>query len=152
MNRAVSFFFKGLEGLLVLLLAAMVAEPISPGAAEELAGQALTGARAAPGVRYACVNALVQLAFWRNDRQRMEFLLQVVSAARHIGILWSAANPAAAFDFENTREAVMAAGLTSLSLPVVAGELMLGSWQQVVAINLDNRPRERELVAVLVGS
>jgi putative tryptophan/tyrosine transport system substrate-binding protein len=50
--------------------------------------------------------------------KRMEFLLQVVSAARHIGILWSAANPAAAFDFENTREAVMAAGLTSLSLPV----------------------------------
>jgi thiamine phosphate synthase YjbQ (UPF0047 family) len=29
---------------------------------------------------------------------------------------------------------------------------MLGTWQQVVAINLDNRPRERELVAVLVGA
>ncbi|MGY1640550.1 BTAD domain-containing putative transcriptional regulator [Geodermatophilus sp. SYSU D00703] len=59
-----------------LLLAAMVAEPTSPGAAEELLGQALTSAQAAPGVRYACLNALVQLAFWRNDRERMEFLLQ----------------------------------------------------------------------------
>ena len=40
---------------------------------------------------------------------------------------------------------------TSLSLPIVDGELALGTWQQVVAINLDNRERVRELVAVLVG-
>jgi ATP/maltotriose-dependent transcriptional regulator MalT len=59
-----------------LLLAAMVAEPTSPRAAEELLVQALTGAREAPGLRFACLNALVQLAFWGNDRRRMEFLLQ----------------------------------------------------------------------------
>jgi thiamine phosphate synthase YjbQ (UPF0047 family) len=41
---------------------------------------------------------------------------------------------------------------TSLSIPVVDGKLALGTWQQVVAINLDNRARDRELVAVLVGS
>jgi thiamine phosphate synthase YjbQ (UPF0047 family) len=41
---------------------------------------------------------------------------------------------------------------TSLSLPVVEGELVVGTWQQVVAINLDNRDRVRELVAVMVGS
>jgi secondary thiamine-phosphate synthase enzyme len=41
---------------------------------------------------------------------------------------------------------------TSLSLPVVDGALVVGTWQQVVAINLDNRERVRELVAVLVGS
>jgi secondary thiamine-phosphate synthase enzyme len=51
--------------------------------------------------------------------------------------------------FSHVRSALLK---TSLSLPVVDGELMLGTWQQVVAINLDNRPRERELVAVLVGS
>ena len=39
----------------------------------------------------------------------------------------------------------------SLSLPLIDGKLALGMWQQVVAINLDNRARERELVAVLVG-
>ncbi|HEX6434872.1 MAG TPA: secondary thiamine-phosphate synthase enzyme YjbQ [Gemmatimonadales bacterium] len=50
--------------------------------------------------------------------------------------------------FSHVRSALLK---TSLSLPVVDGELMLGTWQQVVAINLDNRPRERELVAVLVG-
>ena len=41
---------------------------------------------------------------------------------------------------------------TSLSVPVVDGELILGTWQQVGAINLDNRERVRELVTVIVGS
>jgi thiamine phosphate synthase YjbQ (UPF0047 family) len=41
---------------------------------------------------------------------------------------------------------------TTLTLPVVDGQLVLGTWQQVVAINLDNRERQRELVAVIVGS
>jgi secondary thiamine-phosphate synthase enzyme len=51
--------------------------------------------------------------------------------------------------FSHVRSALLK---TSLSLPVVDGELAVGTWQQVVAINLDNRDRERELVAVLVGS
>ncbi|HEX2074277.1 MAG TPA: BTAD domain-containing putative transcriptional regulator [Geodermatophilus sp.] len=59
-----------------LLLAAMVAEPTGPAAAEELLVRSLAEAREAPAVRYACLNALDQLAFWRNDRSRMEFLLQ----------------------------------------------------------------------------
>src|SRR3712207_1605936 len=59
-----------------LLLAAMATEPTSPRAAEELLVRALAGAQEAPDVRYACLTALVQLAFWDNDRPRMEFLLQ----------------------------------------------------------------------------
>jgi secondary thiamine-phosphate synthase enzyme len=51
--------------------------------------------------------------------------------------------------FSHVRSALLK---TSLSLPVVDGELAVGTWQQVVAINLDNRERERELVAVLVGA
>jgi secondary thiamine-phosphate synthase enzyme len=50
--------------------------------------------------------------------------------------------------FSHVRSALLK---TSLSLPVVDGKLALGTWQQVVAINLDNRERVRELVAVLVG-
>jgi secondary thiamine-phosphate synthase enzyme len=50
--------------------------------------------------------------------------------------------------FSHVRSALLK---TSLSFPIVDGELALGTWQQVVAINLDNRARERELVAVLVG-
>jgi secondary thiamine-phosphate synthase enzyme len=51
--------------------------------------------------------------------------------------------------FSHVRSALLK---TSLSLPVVDGALVIGTWQQVVAINLDNRERVRELVAVLVGS
>ena len=51
--------------------------------------------------------------------------------------------------FSHVRSALLK---TSLSLPVVDGGLVLGTWQQVVAINLDNRERQRELVAVIVGS
>jgi secondary thiamine-phosphate synthase enzyme len=50
--------------------------------------------------------------------------------------------------FSHVRSALLK---TSLSLPIVDGELALGTWQQVVAINLDNRARERELVAVVMG-
>ena len=51
--------------------------------------------------------------------------------------------------FSHVRSALLK---TSISVPVVDGELALGTWQQVVALNLDNRDRVRELVAVLVGS
>jgi secondary thiamine-phosphate synthase enzyme len=51
--------------------------------------------------------------------------------------------------FSHVRSALLK---TSVSLPVMDGALALGTWQQVVAINLDNRERARELVAVLVGA
>jgi secondary thiamine-phosphate synthase enzyme len=50
--------------------------------------------------------------------------------------------------FSHVRSALLK---TSLSLPLIDGQLALGTWQQVVAINLDNRARDRELVAVLLG-
>jgi secondary thiamine-phosphate synthase enzyme len=51
--------------------------------------------------------------------------------------------------FSHVRSALLK---TSLSIPIVDGQLALGTWQQVVAINLDNRRRTRELIAVVVGS
>ncbi len=39
----------------------------------------------------------------------------------------------------------------SLALPIVAGALPLGTWQQVVLVDLDTRPRERRVVVNLVG-
>lgn len=50
--------------------------------------------------------------------------------------------------FSHVRSALLK---TSLAIPVVDGRLQLGTWQQVVVINLDNRPREREVVAVVLG-
>ena len=39
----------------------------------------------------------------------------------------------------------------SVTLPVVDGRLLVGQWQRVAVFNLDNRPRDREVVAVVVG-
>jgi secondary thiamine-phosphate synthase enzyme len=39
----------------------------------------------------------------------------------------------------------------SLIVPVRKGELMLGTWQQIVLIDFDNRPRNREVVVQLSG-
>jgi len=51
--------------------------------------------------------------------------------------------------FSHVRSALLK---TSIAVPVVDGRLRLGTWQQIVVINLDNRPREREVVAVVVDS
>ena len=39
----------------------------------------------------------------------------------------------------------------SLTVPFVAGRLTLGTWQQIVYLDFDNRPRRRELVAQVMG-
>ncbi len=39
----------------------------------------------------------------------------------------------------------------SLSVPFVSGRLVLGTWQQIVLIDFDTRPRRREVVAQIIG-
>jgi secondary thiamine-phosphate synthase enzyme len=39
----------------------------------------------------------------------------------------------------------------SLTIPFVDGALTLGTWQQITLIELDTRPRMREIVVQLVG-
>jgi secondary thiamine-phosphate synthase enzyme len=48
--------------------------------------------------------------------------------------------------FSHVRSALLK---TSIAVPVVDGRVALGEWQQIVVINLDNRAREREVVAVI---
>ena len=40
----------------------------------------------------------------------------------------------------------------SLALPIREGRIPLGSWQQVVLVDMDTRPRRREVVVSLLGS
>lgn len=40
---------------------------------------------------------------------------------------------------------------TSLTVPVIDGKPALGTWQQVVLIDFDNRPRNREVVLQVMG-
>ena len=39
----------------------------------------------------------------------------------------------------------------SLSVPIVAGDLQLGTWQQIVLIDFDNKSRTREVCVQIVG-
>ena len=39
----------------------------------------------------------------------------------------------------------------SLTIPFVNGELTLGTWQQVIYVDFDNKPRRRELVLQMIG-
>ena len=40
---------------------------------------------------------------------------------------------------------------TSQSFPVRDGKVALGTWQQIVLLDFDNRPRRRKLVVTVVG-
>jgi secondary thiamine-phosphate synthase enzyme len=50
--------------------------------------------------------------------------------------------------FSHVRAAILG---SSLSVPVHDGLPLLGTWQQIVLIDFDNRPRSREVVFQLVG-
>jgi len=39
----------------------------------------------------------------------------------------------------------------SLTIPFVDGQLTMGTWQQVIYMDFDNRPRQRKLVVQLIG-
>ena len=39
----------------------------------------------------------------------------------------------------------------SLTIPFVEGQLTLGTWQQVIYVDFDNKPRRRELVLQMIG-
>ena len=39
----------------------------------------------------------------------------------------------------------------SLTIPFVNGGLTLGTWQQIIYVDFDNRPRRRELIVQLIG-
>ena len=50
--------------------------------------------------------------------------------------------------FSHVRAALMK---PSLTIPVIRGSLKLGTWQQVVFIDFDNRGRHREIIVQVMG-
>ena len=50
--------------------------------------------------------------------------------------------------FSHVRAALMK---PSLSIPIIKGRLTLGTWQQIVFIDFDNRRRERNLLVHILG-
>jgi secondary thiamine-phosphate synthase enzyme len=50
--------------------------------------------------------------------------------------------------FSHVRAALMK---PSLTIPVIEGKMQLGTWQQIVFIDFDNRPRNRKVVVQIMG-
>lgn len=50
--------------------------------------------------------------------------------------------------FSHLRASLMGPGIT---LPFSKGRLIIGTWQQIVVIDHDNRPRSREIFVQVVG-
>ena len=50
--------------------------------------------------------------------------------------------------FSHVRAALMK---PSLTIPLIKGKLALGTWQQIVFIDFDNRRRERNLIVQIMG-
>jgi secondary thiamine-phosphate synthase enzyme len=50
--------------------------------------------------------------------------------------------------FSHVRAALMKPGL---SIPLIKGRLTLGTWQQIVFIDFDNRRRERNILVHVIG-
>ncbi len=50
--------------------------------------------------------------------------------------------------FSHVRSAILG---PSLTVPFSNNKLQLGTWQQIVFIDFDNRPRSRELIVQIIG-
>ena len=50
--------------------------------------------------------------------------------------------------YSHVRAALLGA---SLNIPIVKGSLTLGTWQQIVLLDFDNRPRQRKIVEQFIG-
>lgn len=39
----------------------------------------------------------------------------------------------------------------SISIPIEHGKMILGTWQQVIFVDMDNRPRGRKIIVKIIG-
>lgn len=78
-----------------------------------------------------------------SDLQRL--FDEIVDSSRHYAhnARWGDGN-----GHSHVRAALLGASLT---VPFVEGRLTLGTWQQIIYIDFDNRPRHRSLIAQVIG-
>ena len=75
-------------------------------------------------------------------KEQLEKLIPHTLASRH-SATWGDDN-----GFSHIRATLMG---PSMTLPVAEGSVVLGTWQQIVVIDHDNRPRSRRVYVQVVG-
>ncbi|MBN1517425.1 YjbQ family protein [Candidatus Sumerlaeota bacterium] len=81
-------------------------------------------------------------ALAQDIRDNLEELAPKDKPTRH-GDTWGDDN-----GFAHIRSTLMGPGIT---VPIHHGRLVLGTWQQIVAIDHDNRPRDRRVFVQVIG-
>ena len=81
-------------------------------------------------------------ALVEDFREKLEQLVSSRERSRH-SETWGDDN-----GFSHMRASLMGPGVT---MPVSKGKPVRGTWQQIVYIDHDNRPREREVFVQLIG-
>ena len=81
-------------------------------------------------------------ALVEDFREKLEQLISSRERSRH-SETWGDDN-----GFSHMRASLMGPGIT---MPVSGGKLVRGTWQQIVYIDHDNRPREREVFVQIIG-
>jgi secondary thiamine-phosphate synthase enzyme len=78
-----------------------------------------------------------------NDLRRL--FDEIIDPSRHYAhdARWGDGN-----GHSHVRAALLKASFT---VPFIDGRLTLGTWQQIIYIDFDNRPRRRELVVQMIG-
>jgi secondary thiamine-phosphate synthase enzyme len=79
------------------------------------------------------------------QRDLPEFFERIIPSDRpyHHDETWHDGN-----GFSHVRAALIGPDIT---VPFVSGQLTLGTWQQVVFLEFDNKPRKRRLVLQIIG-
>ncbi|RKZ07283.1 YjbQ family protein [bacterium] len=74
-----------------------------------------------------------------------EFFEKIIPSDRsyHHDLTWGDAN-----GFSHLRASLLG---PSLTVPLSKGQLVLGTWQQVIFLEFDNRPRRRRVVFTVIG-
>ena len=78
-----------------------------------------------------------------QDTEELWERLVPSAASYHHDRTWGEAN-----GFSHLRASLLG---PSLTVPLSAGRLLLGTWQQVVLADFDSRPRHREVVVHIMG-
>lgn len=81
-------------------------------------------------------------ALAEDIRQQLEEFISSKKHTRH-SQTWGDDN-----GFSHIRATFMGPGI---AVPVSNGDLVLGTWQQIVVIDHDNRPRSREVFVQIIG-
>jgi len=81
-------------------------------------------------------------ALVQDMKDKLEDFISKDKTTRH-GQTWGDDN-----GFSHIRATFMGPGITA---PVTDGEVLLGTWQQIVVIDHDNRPRDRRIYIQVMG-